>query len=244
MISIKLDAQGEYNVRWPRSATAILQLGQTYTQYENSLPAAEQLAAPPLAMVETAYQAARAAQTAAGDGEAIRAMASETFRQTMTVVKARLEVALVRLKSNYLSNLAQLEQWGLDTVLSSRGISVRKPKNDNAWVAFLDAYVTKESSLPVAEQITDPALAEMSTLRDTLLTAQAQRTAGRNQREANVQTRTVELQRLYDLLQAAALILAVTQFNSVVTNDLQHWGYTVTAVAPPPRSEVEAVASG
>lgn len=39
--------------------------------------------------------------------------------------------------------------------------------------------------------------------------------------------------------EAAAIIIVVTQFNGVVTNDLQHWGYNVIARTPAPNGETE-----
>jgi hypothetical protein len=57
-------------------------------------------------------------------------------------------------------------------------------------------------------------------------------TAGLNQREANIQTHTAEIQRLLDLLQVATIVLVGTRFNGLVTNGLQAWGYQVVAAPP------------
>ncbi|NJN55109.1 MAG: hypothetical protein HC804_10325 [Anaerolineae bacterium] len=84
-------------------------------------------------------------------------------------------------------------------------------------------------SLPAAEQISDPSLAEMSALNGVLQTAVNERTVGQNQRETNVQTRLSEIQQLLDLLQVAAMILVVTRYQGIVTNNLQFWGYEVIA---------------
>lgn len=79
----------------------------------------------------------------------------------------------------------------------------------------------------------------MTALNNALQAAAAARQAGRNQREAAVQTRTAATSRLLDLLQAAAIIIVVTQFNGVVTNDLQHWGYNVIARTPASNGDTE-----
>lgn len=234
MIGVRIDNNGSYRVRWPTHSRQgeTLQLGMNYVNYENSLPAHKQVAAPPLALIETALAAAQAEQSAAGSGEVSRATAAETYRQSLDAAKPKLNVALVQLKAKYVGNQAQLEGWGLDTVPSSSGITVRKPRYDKEWASFLAAYVSKETSLAVAEQITNPPLAEMTALNSALQAAAAARQAGRNQREAAVQTRTAATTRLLDLLQAAAIIIVVTQFNGVVTNDLQHWGFQVVARTP------------
>ncbi|HRQ36695.1 MAG TPA: hypothetical protein PLD25_02135 [Chloroflexota bacterium] len=238
MISIRIDNNGAYQVKWPRSAADILALGQAYVTYEASLPVGQQLAAPSLAVMQAANTAAQTAQAAADTGENTRAYAAETYRQTMDTAKRRLEIALTRLKGQYATNLAILQQWGLDTVSGSTGISVRRPRTDPQWEAFLNAYVTKETSLPANEQIADPSLAEMTQLRNEIQAARAARTAGRNQREANVQVRTAETQRLLDLLQGAAVMMVLLRHNGIVTNDLQSWGYVITAVTPTPAPPV------
>lgn len=232
MITVKLDTTGDYLLRWPSRQADVLALGAAYVAYETSLPSHKQVLAPALTMVQDALAAAQAEQSAAGSGEVSRATAAETYRQTLDAAKPKLNVALVQLKAKYVSNQAQLEGWGLDTVPSSSGITVRKPRYDKEWASFLAAYVSQETSLAVAEQITNPPLAEMTALNSALQAAAAARQAGRNQREAAVQTRTAATSQLLDLLQAAAIIIVVTQFNGVVTNDLQHWGYNVIARTP------------
>jgi FMN-dependent NADH-azoreductase len=139
---------------------------------------------------------------------------------------------LLQLKAKYAANQAQLEGWGLDTVAGTAGVVVRKPRTEKEWATFLTTYVTQETSLAAANQIANPPLAEMSTLATTLQTADAARKAGSSQRQAAVETRTAAANRLLDLLQAAALIIVVTQFNGVVTNNLQQWGFQVVTRTP------------
>lgn len=237
MIMVRLDYRGAYQVKWPRSDADVLALGQAYIAQETSLPAAERVAAPSLAEVELAYTAVQDAHTTARSGEISRASAAETYRQTLATASANLEIAIAQLKVNHYTNLAQLEQWGLDTVANGRRIIVRKPRTGNGWAALLAAYVRQENSRPPADQLTKPPLAEMTALLDTLQTAHAARTTGRNQREANVQTRTTQAQRLLDLLQTAAIVLVATRYNGMVTNALQAWGYHVIAARPPRNRE-------
>ncbi|MBK9054237.1 MAG: hypothetical protein IPL78_25990 [Chloroflexi bacterium] len=112
---------------------------------------------------------------------------------------------------------------------------------EKEWATFLTTYVTQETSLAAANQIANPPLAEMSTLATTLQAADAARKAGSSQRQAAVETRTAAANRLLDLLQAAALILVVTQFNGVVTNNLEQWGFQVVARTPPPNGDSEPI---
>lgn len=229
MISVMLDYDGAYKVRWPESDRDIIALGQAYVAYETARPPEDQVPAPALATVQATLDAAQAAQAAAQTGEAERAQAAETYRQTLATAKEQLDAVIIRLKAKYLDNLAQLEEWGLDTTTTSRGVSVRKPDSDSAWADFLQAYVTKESSLPAETQLSDPPLAEMEALATTLAASDAARSAGRAQREANVSARSEEAAELLDLLQVAGLVLVATRFNRQVNSELQAWGYDVAA---------------
>lgn len=239
MISLRIDNNGAYQVKWPRSAASVLALGQAYVTHEASLPAGQQLAAPALVVMQAANTAAHTAQAAAGSGEVSRAVAAGLHRQALATAKQRLQVSIAHLKSQNISNLSQLEQWGLDTVMTNSGFGVRQPHTDKQWETFLNAYVIKETSRAANERISNPSLAEMTALRDEVQATRAARTAGRNQREANVQTRTAEVQRLLDLLQGAAVMMVLLRHNGSVTNDLQAWGYEVTAVTAPPVQEEE-----
>lgn len=241
MVTIKIDANGTYILRWPRAQQGILALGAAYVAHESSLPANKQVLAPPLAMVQEALAAAQAEQSTAGSSEVSRATASETYRQTLSLAKPKLNMALVQLKAKYISNHAQLEGWGLDTVAGSSGVTVRKPRTEKEWATFLTHYVTQESSLAAANQIADPPLAEMTTLATTLQAADAARKAGSSQRQAAVETRTAAADRLLDLLQTAALVITVTEYKGVVTNNLEQWGFQVVTRTPPSNGDTEPV---
>lgn len=209
--------------------------------YESSLPANKQVLAPGLAVIQESLAAAQAEQSTAGSGEASRAAAAEIYRQTLTTAKNRLNVALLQLKAKYAANQALLEGWGLDTVPSAVGISVRKPRTENEWITFLASYVAKETSLDANNRLTEPPLAEMTALNTTLQAAKEERKAGSSQRQAAVEIRTAVTNRLLDLLQAAALILVVTQFDGSVTNQLESWGFHVVARTTPGNGDTEPI---
>ena len=231
MISVRLDNNGAYRVRWPSPSREleIIHLGVAYVAYESGLPAVEQLTAPSLALMVSTLAAAQAQQATAGTGEASRAIAAETYRQALSAARPKLNLALLHLKAKYAANQAQLEGWGLDTVVGATGISVRKPRTELEWMHFLARYVAQETSLDAANRLTEPTLAEMTALNTALQNAAAARRTGRNQREAAVQTRTAITNRLLDLLQGAAMVIVLTQFEGVVTNALQQWGFEVVA---------------
>ena len=198
MVTIKIDANGTYILRWPRAQHEIIALGVGYVAHESSLPANKQVLAPSLAMVQESLAAAQAEQGVAGSSETSRATAAETYRQTLATAKPKLNLALLQLKAKYAANQAQLEGWGLDTVAGSAGVVVRKPRTEKEWATFLTTYVTQETSLAAGNQLAEPPLAEMSTLATTLADADAARKAGSSQRQAAVETRTAAPNRLRD----------------------------------------------
>ena len=244
MLNIKLDTKSDLSVKWPLHDPNILALGAAYVAYESSLTAPQQLKDIPLVMMQTALTNAQTAATSAGGGEAARAIAAETLRQKYATAQPLLEIAIHQLKAKYYANLAQLENWGLETVASGKGVTVRKPRTQSAWITFLKAYVTKEAALPLVDQLTIPALATLQPLNTAIQTALVARETGRNTREVNVLGRSAAAQRLLDLLQVACAILVAVKTNGVVTNDLQNWGYLVEAKKPAAPPEIEPPAGG
>lgn len=229
MISVRLDENGEFVVRWPRVPVEILRLGRAYVAREQSLPVEERLCAPPLALIEEVLAAAQAEHASARHSEAARAVAAEHLRQTLNQARRQLNVALLQLKAKHVGNLALLEAWGVDTVAVNGRVVVRKPRNDLQWMKFLAAYVRQEQSLEPAQQLSLPPLAEMAALHEALDAAAHARTRGRSQRKAAVETRNAAANHLLDLLQAAAVVLVMTRGNGAVTNELEQWGFLVVA---------------
>jgi hypothetical protein len=232
MLSLQLDKPGPLILKWPTKDLEIIQLGRAYVTHEATL-LEEQLKDLPLTLLQPVLETAELALQTAGSGETARATAAETIRQVYLTARPALENAFTQLKARYFANLAHLEAYGLDTVAGKNGVSVRKPRNQTEWLAFLEGYVKQETSLAPADRLPIPPLADLQTLLTTYQTALATRTSGRNTREINVQSRSTAVQRLLDLLQVACAVLVVTRFNGLVTNDLQKWGFTVQAKTAP-----------
>lgn len=229
MINFRLDTKGELVVRWPRRDEAIVTMGQTYVAYESSLPAEQRLREPDIALIQDALAQATAAIEASHHGEQKRATAAEQYRQAITEARTLLEEALIHLQSHYIGNLAQLEAWGLDTRAGAHGVAIRKPGTNKDWVNFLLTYVAQEQSLAESDRITNPPLTALENLAQTIQNSLEARRSGRDQREIGIKERAAAVSHLLDLLRAAAVVLVVTRFQSQVTNDLQLWGYEVTA---------------
>jgi hypothetical protein len=190
--------------------------------------------------MQAALTAAEVAVQSAAGGETTRATAAEVYRQAIAQARPMLETVILHLKSKYAGNLAQLEAWGLKTTSSTRGVSVRKPTDEQKWADFLLAYVQQEQALPTADRIADPPLDKLIALAQIIQSSRAERTAGRTRREMAVESRSAAATRLLDLLQAAAVVRVVNDYASRVTNDLQQWGYSISArtgAGSPPTAE-------
>lgn len=232
MIVVKIDANGNYIVQWPRKAADILTLASRYIAQQLSLAPAEQLKDVPLATVQALYTQASTAATNATGGETTRATSAETLRQRIEQAKGYRDLIFLRLKGQYANNLAQLEGWGIPSTVGKRGITLKKPGNQNEIIAFLRAYVAKETSLPAEQRITDPSLATIQALLDDIETALANRITARDQREVNVETRGQVLDELLNWLRTACLIL-VMQGGGSVSTTLQRHGYLIVARTRP-----------
>jgi hypothetical protein len=237
--TMKFDPQGNLELNWPSSDLEIIELGTAFVTYEEAQPVAQQLKDLPVVFFSALVKQAQDSAAQASAGEASRAQAAEAVRQAMEQARPLLDKVILHLKSRQANNLAGLEQWGLTTNATARGVSVIKPKNETEWRAFLLSYTEKEATLPVADQITDPPLSQLQALAETVRQNRADRMEQTTRRTRNVAARTSASQKLLDALQAAAAVLIVTRFGGQLTRDLQAWGYrivakTAKATATPP----------
>ncbi|MFN8597773.1 MAG: hypothetical protein U0559_16520 [Anaerolineae bacterium] len=237
--TMKFDFQSALELRWGTTDEAIIKHGQAFLAFEASRPVSEQLKDLSPAFFTTLVDAAQEAATEAGLGEAARAHAAEAVRQIDAQLPALVDKIIMQLKLHYASNLADLKLYGLETNVGPRGIVVKKPKNPTDRRAFCLAYVEQETSLPTAQQITDPPLSQLTAIADILRQNQTARTAQTTRRQINVATRTAASQTLLDALQAAAAVLIVLRFGGKVTFDLQQWGYDVVAKTAPQPKPIE-----
>lgn len=228
-VAMKFDAQSDLELRWTLNDAETIQLGEAFLTYENALPDAQRLRDLSVEFLRPLVDQARVAAAEAAAGEAQRARAAEAVRQALEQAHPLLDKVILHLKSRHANNLAELEQWGLQTKQGQRGISVQKPRHLEQWREFLLAYVAQEATLPAAQQITDPPLSELQALAAIVQQNRTDRTEQTTRRLRNVAVRTTASQRLLDALQAAAAVLIVTRFEGKVTRDLQLWGFNLVA---------------
>jgi len=225
-MNIRWDTQGNLRLVWPKKYSEVMAMAQAFVTYESGLPAQERLAAPSLGVIQGALDNTAAAVQAVQGGELDRATASTRYHQTMEQTHPLLDIALLLLQVAHTDNLAELKAWGLEV----RGNEhVYKPTGEKGWAKFLLSYVEQESSLPEAERLVAPPLAQIAALAEALRQSMEQRQSGLNRREKGVKDRAAAAAHLRRLLQAAAAVLIATRYDGRVVNDLQQWGYQVVA---------------
>ncbi len=232
MISVRLDFNSLFAVRWPTKDTDIIAQADRWVTYEASRSLTNQLKDIPLALIQSKLTAAKAARASIQSGEADRTLASGDYRTLLTTIKNNLDRALTFLKYKHADNLLWLEKWGWNVRQTSRGLSIRMPTKDAEILLLLETYLAHESTLGAGQQIADPSLATMQALLVDAQDLAQNRLSNRVKRTSNVHERSQAASELLDLLQIAALILMVQEFGGKVNPNLANWGYTVVAVTP------------
>lgn len=228
MVTLVIGQESGYAWVIPSSHAAIVALGQRYVAQEAKLAPAAQLAWPPFAEMEARVTAAAAALEAARQAEYRRSSASIKFHNAIGQAKPLLKEAFVQLKWTQRHNLGALERWGLATKLGQRvGVRVTQPRNELDWAAFLQAYVKRELSLPEAERLTTPNLAEVQALAQQAAAEYAARVEAQSKREIATSQVAQSVGPLLDWLQLALGVLVLTRFERRVTPALQEWGFNI-----------------
>lgn len=230
MYLLRYDVSGDYDIRFPVDEGDLVPLAEAYIRYEATLPPADALHDIPCAEIQAALAAVKSAQAAQLAAEVDRASAANRLLQTSRQARPRLDRLIIRLKSRHVHNLADLGLYGLRTRLRQRGgLGVRKPANLLDWLKFLNDYLKEAGRQPEAERLTDPSFEELTELAQTLNTALEVRDRAQTRREVSVAARKAASQRLRNLLQVAAAIRIVKQYQGNVSVELAKWGYTVVA---------------
>lgn len=228
MVTLVIGQESGYVWVIPSSHAAIVALGQHYVAQEAKLAPAAQLAWPPFAEMEARVTAAAAALEAARQAEYRRSSASIKFHNAIGQAKPLLKEAFAQLKWTQRHNLGALERWGLATKLGTRQrVVVNSPRNEAGWAAFLQSYVARELSLPEAERLTVPPLAEVQTLAQKAAAEYAARVEAQSKREIATSQVAQSVGPLLDWLQLALGVLVLTRFERQMSPALQEWGFNI-----------------
>ena len=226
MLALKFDVKNSERLRLPTTETQILALGHAYIAYETTLPPAKQLRDLPLTLIRTALNLAETARDAASKGEADRVNAIATYRITLSKAKEALRQARKVLEA-HAYDAAQLREWGFEIILARDKPTIRLPSTNQEWFLLLASYVQHEGSLPETERVTVPAYSTMLALYHKLQESLEAKQQGGARMAAGAQVWSHEIQRLFDLLQGAAILRILNHYNGQVDSDLRAWGYEI-----------------
>lgn len=228
MFIIREDIEGPYIVRWAQTPADVLANTRAFIAHESQLDASQQLKDISLALVQTKYAEAVAAEAAAQAGEADRTHFSEKYRACLIRLRGNFRRILVYLQYKHAHNLLLLENHGLNVRHAARGgFTVALPRTDAGLIRLLETYLAHELSLPPADRIPDPTLSEMQTLFTDIQRYAFTARQARVQRSDNILDRHTVTAELHELLRCAAYILLITRFGGKVTPALGNWGFTV-----------------
>ena len=216
MLSFKFDSIGSKKVKWPATDVAVIETARKLISAESSLP--DSLCFPRLNLLRhTLANAENAVGVLAIDDsgdlldeDAACAMAEDFSR----IITAGLSYF-------HAHELEGLVDWGIP-VFDGRP---QAPSAKPAMIDMLQKYVEKENSLPGADRLPSPPLAQVAAVCSTLLTAQKNREQARDKKSAK--GRAPEVQLLSDLLQLAAGFHVVIDFDGVVDERLEQLGFDI-----------------
>lgn len=243
MISVRLDYNGKYDVRWPRTDMQILELGRAYLEQEALQAAEVHVLMPSTARIQALYDAAVIGATTGESGEVERAAAAQSYEQQLREAIDLLRQAILSLKAKYRKQLAQLEAWGLKTRQNGTSIIVNSPRSDADWRAFLLKYVAQEESLEASQRIMDPPLESLQPLAKRLPEELNKRDESTTQRRSGIYQRSESAAELLDVLQVAVLVLVSERFGGKVQPELEDWGLTVVEHAPATTATAEPISN-
>ncbi len=206
-------------------------LAQAFMQYENSLPSEDQT--PFTADIGTALSTALAAQATSVTQEISRKTASETLKRLDAT--ARSTVGQIRnLLEGRFANTPELAQaWGFFVRQTGRGAgNILTPRGRDDIITCLSQYIANEQARPVAEQFSQPLLADVITLRDDLVQQRQQRDQARQERLSQHTSLEAACEALAKKLRLALAYLILTHYDGEPNRDLAHWGFELVARTP------------
>jgi hypothetical protein len=231
MLQLRFDSNGLQQVRWPRLDSEVIDLGRRFIEAEAELPKEKQF--PKLELLTERFKIAQEAMSSAKSQEANRTTFSQNEINSFGKAKELVRTIIAGLSYTYINETAVLEQWGIPIVQRKTGFMTQTPQSKKAILDLLSQYIKKEESLPENERLPKPPLSEVIAARNNLADSLSSKSSAIAQREKNVEMRSLEAQKLLDLLQLAAAYHLLIDFDGVVDSGLQKLGFKVVAISRP-----------
>lgn len=224
----------------PYNKQAIVELAEAFVRYEGTLPEADQT--PFTAEIQTALAAVQPALDQASDQEVSRKAASEALKRTEQAAKVTVRQLRSLLTGHFSGTPERAQAWGFIVRQTGRSAGqLLMPQTRAEIVSCLNAYIDTELARPEAERFTQPPLADVAALRDSLVQQQQNRNEAhqlRLQENGRIETLTHDI---YENLRLALSYLVLVTFKGEPDRTLAQWGFSVVARTPRPPREPEPV---
>jgi len=201
-------------------------LAEAFTRHEAMLPEIEQT--PFTATITQLLQRANTTQMLALQMESQRKEASQAFKRTEEKAVQVAHQIRNLLASRFPNTPEMAQAWGLIVRQTGRNAGqVLLPQKRQEMQTFLSVYIQKEQSLPAAEQIQQPALADVVALREDLLLQKHNRDSALGQRVLYNSQLSQICMDLVDQLRRALGFLLLVNYGGEPSRELEQWGFHV-----------------
>ncbi|MCB0197559.1 MAG: hypothetical protein KDJ65_36775 [Anaerolineae bacterium] len=225
MATIKLDTAGQYLLRFPSKKTpsAVVDNVRTFVKHELSLPPEARLPhTPHLAELLRQWDENKFMRS---EAEHQRTVAAEDIQELDAHVRRLVRHIHRVVAALMFSTPAQTTRWGFRYKQKTGNILL--PETRQQHLSLLERYITYEQSLPAAEQLPQPSLAEVMAVYEALQEQLRNRRIGKSRRKRAVAAGRPIIEAMHFYLQTAVSHLLTFQFKGTVTPDLREWGYDV-----------------
>lgn len=233
MFALHFNQNSPYQVTLPRLARKqdIITLAQAFTRREAALAARDRT--PVYEAMAAILTEAEAAQLAAFASENARKEASESVKELDRAAQKTARQVRDLLAYRFAESPVLAQQWGLTVHQTGRSAGrILLPANRNERLAFLDAYIRKESSQPAEAQFSNPDLSEVTALRDNLKAQLLARQEASQQRKQSNARLTALCEDLRSELRRGLGYLVVVRYDGELDRELEQWGFRITARTP------------
>ncbi|MCB0211738.1 MAG: hypothetical protein KDJ52_20535, partial [Anaerolineae bacterium] len=169
------------------------------------------------------------------EGEAQRAVASDTVTKLEQRSKELVASMLKTLDAAFPDQPAKAQEWGFTT--KKETANIRTPRNQKERLAVMKRYIAKEESRPEEERFTIPALTKVTNNYQAYQAAVQARASGKYQRQTHINISNALTRELAQYLQLAAGVIVGYDYRLNVSRDLQQWGFKVVERRRPSKTD-------
>lgn len=225
MITVRIEVKGPLRIHFPSAYhwTELLDLGQTFLDYERSLPPERQSRMEP-AIVRDLTQAIEVYdnyQAGLRQRDAALQLLKQIDQQAIPLTREIYR----NVKAATLAAPDQAAAWGL-TVKDATGVWMRPHSRPNR-LALLTAYIAQEERRPVADRFPSPDLATAKQVREALAEQWTAYQSGLELYRSSYAEGRVAFRGLSVCLRLSAATIMLLFFKRELSFELQNWGFAL-----------------